>query len=375
MAKQVVLAAIPAKNEADALPGCLSALAAQHGAALDGVVLCLNNCNDGSARVVRDLAPVLPFTVHGLDVTLPAARACAGVARRLAMDRAAILAGPDGIVVTTDADSRVAPDWLAVNVAAIHAGADAVAGRAEIEPQGAALIPAHLHAIDARECRYAALLDEIAALVDPDPYDPWPRHDEHSGASIAVTVAAYRRCGGMPPVALAEDRAFFAALRLVDARIRHAPEARVVVSARLEGRATGGMADTMRRRLKAVDPYLDARLEGVAAALRRVRLRAALRAAWQRPRRAGAADVAHLSRLLGVEVAAGLDGRYFGAVWAQIEATSPILARRRVALRDLARQTARAERVRHALRRHRDGVSRMNAAAGPDDTGLADAAD
>ena len=156
-----------------------------------------------------------------------------------------------------------AGNWLARNLDAIARGADAVAGQAEIEPEGAKLIPAHLHAIDARECAYAALLDEIRALLDPDPADPWPRHDEHSGASIAVTVEAYRRAGGMPDVSLAEDRAFIDRLRLVDARIRHERGVSVVVSARTVGRADGGMADTMRRRIAQPDEFLDERLEPV----------------------------------------------------------------------------------------------------------------
>jgi hypothetical protein len=44
----------------------------------------------------------------------------------------------------------------------------------------------------------------------------------------------------MPATPFGEDRAFFDALRRIDARIRHAPGARVVVSARIVGRAPGG---------------------------------------------------------------------------------------------------------------------------------------
>ena len=40
-----------------------------------------------------------------------------------------------------------------------------------------------------------------------------------------MTVAAYWRAGGMPATPLGEDRAFFDALRRMDARIRHAPGA------------------------------------------------------------------------------------------------------------------------------------------------------
>jgi len=110
------------------------ALAAQQHAAIQGVVICLSNCTDDSAAVVGRITGALPFRVDIIDVVLPSDRACAGMARRLAMDRAAALAGPDGILLTTDADARAPPGWVAANLSAINSGADAVAGRAEIEP-------------------------------------------------------------------------------------------------------------------------------------------------------------------------------------------------------------------------------------------------
>ena len=85
------------------------ALAAQRHAAIQGVVICLSNCTDDSATVVSRIAVALPFRVDTIDVALPPKRACAGVARRIAMHRAAELAGPDGILLTTDADARVPP--------------------------------------------------------------------------------------------------------------------------------------------------------------------------------------------------------------------------------------------------------------------------
>src|SRR6185437_8574571 len=210
------------------------------------------------------------------------------------------------------------------NLAVLHAGADAVAGQADIDLQDARLIPAHLHAIDAQECAYATLLDEIRSLVDPDPADPWPRHDQHSGASIGVTVQAYHRAGGVPPIALGEDRAFFDALRRVDARIRHTLGARVIVSGRLVGRAPGGMADTMRRRIQQVDEYLDDRLEDVRSSVRRAHLRACLHNAWQ----ARSAIHPSLAARLGLEVREVqtlMAERYFGSAWTTIEDRSPVL--------------------------------------------------
>jgi hypothetical protein len=350
-----VLVAIPVRDEADEIGPCLLALAAQRAARIDAVMLCLNNCCDQSAEVVRAIGDDLPFRVYPIEVLLPDGCAGAGHARRIAMECAADLAGRDGVLLTTDADARVGPDWTAANLAALAAGADSVAGRAVIEPEGAKRIPAHLHAIDARECTYAALLDEMRALLDPDPADPWPRHDEESGASIAVTLAAYRRAGGMPAMPLGEDRVFFDALRRVDARVRHAPNITVTVSARIEGRAHGGMADTMRRRIERPDPFLDARLEPAADALRRARLRRRLREVWSM---SGRAVVRVAAARLGLEpdrVAELLDMEHFGAAWAAIGAASPVLRHRaRVPLEALPAQTARALRIREGLRRTAD---------------------
>jgi hypothetical protein len=371
--------AIPARDEADELEGCLMALATQQHAAIQGVVICLSNCTDDSAEVVDRTARTLPFHVDIIDVVLPPDRACAGTARRLAMDRAAVLAGPDGVLLTTDADARVPSDWVSANLKAIACGADAVAGRSEIEPVGARLIPAELHAIESDVCDYARLLDEIRWLLDPDPADSWPRHDEHCGASIAVTVVAYHRAGGMPTAPLAEDRAFFDALRRIDARIRHAPEVRVMVSARLHGRAPGGMADTMRRRMVKMDSFADDRLEPALDSVRRSRIRGRLRHMW----RAGTGEIAELRRIAaklkttsdslarhfsiipsaeaagpkGISFIHGNAGHgYFGAVWARFEEQCPVLQRRLVPLESLPMETARARRVRDWLRNAEDLV-------------------
>ncbi len=363
------IVAVPVRNEAGDIEACLQALAAQQGARLDAIVLCLNNCTDGTAQIVRRIGRRLPVAVTMLQVVFPSHRAGAGVARRIAMDRAAELAGSRGVVLTTDADGQVESDWLAGNLAALADGVDAVAGRAVIEPEGAKLIPEHLHVIDARECAYAALLDELRSLLDPDPFDPWPRHDEHSGASIAVTAEAYRSVSGLPPLALGEDRAFFEALRRIDARIRHAPEVRVIVSARIHGRAHGGMADTIRRRMQQVDALLDDRVEPTRDALRRIRLQAHLRCIWQ----AENMDEA-LARRLGTRLglpadalAAALSVRHFGTAWATLEARSPVLRhRRRVALADLSRESATARRLVEKLRT----AGAVMLAADPADTAL-----
>jgi glycosyltransferase involved in cell wall biosynthesis len=336
-----VVIAVPAKDEAAHLPACLHALTHQQGERRHTILILVNNSGDDSLDVVHRFAATSSIRILGEDVVLTGAAATAGGARRAAMQRAADLAGANGIILTTDADGRVAPDWLAANLNALAVGADAVAGRAVIDPEDEKLIPDALLAADARECTYAALLDELAARIDPDPADPWPRHDEHSGASIAVTVEAFRRVGGIPAMPMGEDRAFFRQLQRIDARIRHAPEVQVVVSGRIEGRAAGGMADTIRRRLVCPDVFLDDRLEPARDALVRSRLRRQARLLWADPARtqAEADDLAHALRLPRLSVRTSLSSQLFGAAWNDLETESPRLRRRRVAAAAVMHET------------------------------------
>ena len=117
---KLVTVAIPAKDEAQRIGACLRALAMQQGARADAVVLLINNTRDQSAALARSLAPELPFALHVIEHDFPADLACAGQARRMAMEYAAALAGQDGALLTTDADGQVAPDSLALNLAHIR---------------------------------------------------------------------------------------------------------------------------------------------------------------------------------------------------------------------------------------------------------------
>jgi glycosyltransferase involved in cell wall biosynthesis len=370
--------AIPARNEAARLPTCLAALGAQchaDGAPLDlsavAVLVLANNCSDGTAQIAHALAPTLPFRLVVEEVALPPSIAHAGGARRRAMDRAAALFGevppPGAALLSTDADGRAAPTWLAANLAALQAGADAVAGAIEPDPAEAARLPALLRAREAREARYAALHDEMAALVDPDPSDPWPRHAAHSGASIALTLAAYRRVGGLPAVPVGEDRALFEALLRAEMRVRHCPAARVTVSCRLQGRAAGGMADTLRRRLaEADDAPLDPRLEPALDALFRLRCRRALRRLRAGLPRAG--DPLRLALALGLAPSALSDILrlpQFWLAWERLQAEAWPLRRRRL-LRggDLDRETKRAAAILHVLRGARAVLSPVHLSGG-----------
>ena len=93
---------------------------------------------------------------------------------------------------------------------------------------------------------YGELRDELAALIDPMDHDPWPRHHDHTGGSLAVRSSVYRTVGGMDAVPFREDLAFVSKVMAAGYRLSHPLNVIVTVSARTQGRAKGGMADCLR---------------------------------------------------------------------------------------------------------------------------------
>jgi GT2 family glycosyltransferase len=340
-----VVVGIPVRDEAQRIGPCLVALAQQQRLP-DRVVLMLNNCKDNTEAIARAMTRELPFDLDIISRYFLPDRANAGYARGLAMNEAARAAGSSGVLLTTDADAIVPPDWVVRNLNGLNAGADVVCGRAIIDPIEARMIPDHLHADDALECEMIALLDDLAWLLDPEPHDPLPRHTEASGASCAVTAEAFHRVGGIPTIASGEDRAFVRALWKIDARVRHDPAIRVVVSGRIEGRAPGGMADAIRRRMVKQDEFADEMAEPAMEAFRRYSFRHRVRHAW-----CNVCDVELAKDLMLPQenLTAALSEPYFGQAWAKLESASPILRRHRVRFTDLPAEIAAARTLCHHL--------------------------
>lgn len=273
--------AVPARDEERRLPALLDALSRQNGScpAELQVVLVLNNCRDGSAAVVEKAGernPRLALSVK--HVELPPSRSHVGEARRIAMDEAAALAGDHGAVLTTDADAVPPADWVDQTLQAFAEGADLVGGRLIGDPgEEAALGPGFVRRARI-VCRYQDLRDELASLIDPLPFDPWPRHHDHTGASLAVRVGVYRSLGGLEPLPFREDLAFVVKARGAGYRLRHPPGLHVGVSARLEGRANRGMAECLKAWCAAEAAGLPVMVEDPAAVEARLAKRAAIRA-------------------------------------------------------------------------------------------------
>jgi len=322
-----VSVAIPASNEEAGISATLASLIAQRdfaGRPLDPelfeVIVFVNNTRDATSDCVRVFAAEHPaWAIHVAEEAPSNAPPHVGHARGTAMALAAdrmTSEDRDGIVATTDADTRVGPRWLAATMRALET-VDAVGGRVATEPpteaggRAALALDRHFkHAIVALEC-----------ALDPVPWDAWPRHSNHQGASLALHARLYRRIGGVPALAALEDLGLYRALLLADARFRHDVAVQVVTSARRVSRIPGGYAsdlDALDAHVRGERPFLVQHPADMATVLRN---RGIVRTLWNAPpaRRETLAPAAalalgrHPGEVLAVVDAAATAGRALAA--------------------------------------------------------------
>ncbi|MBO0948492.1 glycosyltransferase [Fibrella forsythiae] len=323
---------VPVRNEADGISLTLDALRNQlslAGQRLDPslyeVLVLTNNCTDDSYEQVRRYQQQHPsFALCVTDITLPPESAHIGTVRRMLMDEACRRlqeAGhPHGIIASTDGDTLVDPYWISQISREIDAGTDAVGGRILTYPeQGPARLP-HL-----RDATYRHLLAQAESRIDPCPHDPWPRHFQHFGASLAVTCQAYLQAGRLPVVRYLEDDAFVKALQRIDARVRKSPAVRVYTSARLQGRVEVGLSWQLQQWANQSHTGFCQRVEDPQLSLSRYQLRNDLRAVWtQRHLPGNLTRLAPLARQLGLSTGWLLSqlalSTYFGQCWEAIDA-------------------------------------------------------
>lgn len=323
---------VPVRNEADAIAHTLDALRLQRtcaGGQLDPnsyeVLVLTNNCTDDSYAQVRRYQRQYPaFRLHVADIQLSPERAHIGTVRRLLMDEACRrllqVGHPQGVIASTDGDTLVDSHWIAQIVAEIEAGNDAVGGRIlTLRDDSPARLP-HL-----RDATYRCLLARAEAQIDPAQHDPWPRHFQHFGASLAVTCQAYVRAGRLPVVRYLEDDAFFKALQRIDAKVRKSPQVRVYTSARLQGRVEVGLSWQLQQWTNQRQAGGCQLVENPAVSMARFRLRRDLRAVWQHRFEPNSLSrlrpmAETLSVSTGWLMARMATSTYFGQLWEQADA-------------------------------------------------------
>lgn len=324
---------IPARDEARRIIRCLDAAAMAIGNAhpvVTGVIIVVNNSTDDTYGLAVDWAmahPMVPLVL--LDCHFAPHDASAGAARRVGLDLATGHVVPTGALMTTDADSAVRPDWVTGNLDALR-HADLICGRFVADPVEASTLPEAVARHCTIECDYMSVAIQAAALLDPQTHNPDPPHLTASGASLAFTRHLYETVGGMPAIAMSEDRAFAALAEEHDFRLRHSTSVIVETSCRMTGRTGGGMAGALLARSVEADPLADEWLEPAATFVLRHRLRGHLRAAWPDPlalqaRLADALGFAEAVRLMSAPLPSRL-GRFI----ARVEADAPALARVRL---------------------------------------------
>jgi glucosyl-3-phosphoglycerate synthase len=248
---------VPARDEEARIEGCLRALAAQTVAKERfATVVVLDACQDGTAEVVARVSGEVGLAV----TTLTGPGAGAGAARRLGMDAACerlLAAGTSqGLIASTDADSRPAPDWLERQLEHVAAGARAIAGLIELEADEAGLLPPGVVQRRARDAE--ARLRQVRSV------DPAAAHHHAAGASLAVTAETYREVGGIEPLRALEDAGFAERLENYRIPLLRPADVRVLTSARAQGRVARGLSVDLavstwfeRRRYRAIDFTVD----------------------------------------------------------------------------------------------------------------------
>lgn len=221
---------IPAQNEEMTIESCVRSVSKSLAkAGVDHWIvvvadLCIDFTAERARRALGSAGEVIEITVR-----------CAGAARGAGVARVLEHWGgrdPTNIwLANTDADTHVSDDWIAVQLRLADEGVTAVAGIVHLDPGG---------------CTAAHEIYRDTYLTRAD-----GTHAHVHGANLSVRADAYEDVGGWSSLALAEDHCLWARLRGKGWRVSSPISSVVTTSARLEGRAKGGFADTLRSLVEA----------------------------------------------------------------------------------------------------------------------------
>lgn len=199
------------------------------------VTVVLDSCTDGSAGIAAEFVAAdrrfcaleVSFRSAGASRAAGIRAAGIGAARRRPPGRRWTpqpWAGRTWLA-NTDADSQVPDNWLVRQLEFAEAGADAVLGSVEPDPDG----------------------------MDPELRRRWLEHhpfeENHPhiyGANFGVRASAYLAAGGFPKLASHEDRTLVQSLRNRAFTVTATDSMRVLTSGRIHARAPHGFGSYLR---------------------------------------------------------------------------------------------------------------------------------
>lgn len=245
---------VPARDEQDRIGRCLTSLRRALAEVPDGVTtavaVVLDRCTDDTPQRVASLVADWPeaavlivppagrpagarevATIAAAGPVVTAAPGGRGVGAlrdlglRVLLDRLAGHPAAGTWLLSTDADTTVPPDWVRAHLRYAAEGVHAVAGLADLTTTD--------HLATGALWRYRAIVEHgLHGLT----------HRHVYGANLGVRADSYLAVGGFPPDGPGEDHGLWQRLAVAGYRTAQPVGIRVRTSARLRGRADGGLA-------------------------------------------------------------------------------------------------------------------------------------
>jgi hypothetical protein len=239
---------VPARNEQDRIGRCLTSLRRALADVPEGVTtavaVVLDRCTDATpervASLVADWPQATILTVppsHRSDVAAidrtglrgSGVGALRDLGLRAVMERLSDHPAAGTWLLSTDADTTVPPDWVHAHLQQATDGVHAVAGLADLAATD--------HLAAGALWRYRAIVEHGLHGVT---------HHHIYGANLGVRADAYLTVGGFPAEGSGEDHGLWQRLAAAGYTLVQPVGIRVRTSARLRGRAEGGLAGLLR---------------------------------------------------------------------------------------------------------------------------------
>jgi hypothetical protein len=236
--RPAIVVAVPARDEAGLVGGCLAGLGrsithARHRIPLDVVVVvAAHKCGDATAAVSR--AALGRLEIRGAVLVDDEAGNVGTVRDRAVRHGLACLGdGSPSWVFSTDADTVVGHDWIdRVLAVAEEYDAACVVGLAALDVWhgGVGGLRAYREVLERKLHRGT----------------PGSEHHHVYGANLAVRTDAYLAVGGFPDTAHGEDQKLVDTIDASGYTVARTCEVTVTTSGRTRSRAGGGLADLLR---------------------------------------------------------------------------------------------------------------------------------